>query len=234
MSEAPAIVVKDLHVSYGKTEVISGVDFQLGANEFTAIVGQSGTGKSTFLGALAGLIDYKGEVNSPSELGYVFQNFAVFPWMNVRENIKFGLDGETDGNDDRVDELLQRIGMVELAHRYPAQLSGGQIQRIALARALAGKPRVILMDEPYGALDHHTRERMQDWLLNQWEITRCAVVFVTHYIEEAIFLADRVLVLRNGKFVKEFSPPFGRPRSPEDRLSPELVKFKSLILRELK
>lgn len=207
------------------------VDFACFDGEFISIVGKSGSGKSSFLNALAGFIPYEGTVGAPPGLGYVFQNYALFPWMTVRENIEYGLSQlPKQQRRKRVLEMLERIEMLELGKRYPSELSGGQIQRVALARALAPDPSVLLMDEPYGALDHHTRDRMQTWLLSLWQQSRKTVLFVTHYIEEAIFLADRIVVLRDKQFVADLKAPFSRPRRQELRFSERFLDMKHEVL----
>lgn len=218
-------------VSYGDISVLEDVDFACNSGEFVAIVGKSGAGKSSCLKALAGLIPSRGKIHVPSHLGYVFQEYALFPWMTVRGNIEFGLKAlARRKRRDRVAQMLKKIHMADLADRYPCQLSGGQVQRVALARALAPDPDALLMDEPYGAIDHHTRERMQDWLLSIWRETRKTVLFVTHYVEEAIFLADRIVVVRDKHFVADLDVPFSRPRQPELRFSDRLLEMKHKVL----
>ena len=134
----------------------------------------------------------------------VFQQYAVFPWLTVSENIAFGLDGKDKQQQEKiVKEHLKLAELEDKKDKYPAELSGGQVQRVALARSLAHNPEVLLMDEPYGALDAYTRDKMQQWLLNIWTTHKKTIVFVTHNIEEAMFLADRVLVLNSHSFIKE-------------------------------
>ncbi len=226
------ISARDVFVSYGESDVLRDIDFECRSGEFVAIVGRSGTGKSTFLNALAGLLPYDGEIEMSVACGYVFQGHALFPWMTVAKNISFGIKDTYDrtARKARVKELLERIEMEEYASRYPSQLSGGQVQRVALARALAPDPEILLMDEPYGALDHYTRERMQNWLLSIWEESRKSVLFVTHYIEEAIFLADRVIVVHECRFVTEIEIPFARPRSDDIRFTEKFHSIRLAIL----
>ncbi len=227
----PIIVVKNLSVQFGNFLALDDINFKCYPGEFVSIVGKSGAGKSTFLNAIAGFIPYKGQIERPRNFGYVFQNYALFPWMTVAKNIEFGLSHlDKEARRKRVEEMLHKIGMLEFAKRYPNQLSGGQVQRVALARALAPDPQVLLMDEPYGALDHHTRERMQDWLLSIWQYTTKTILFVTHYIEEAIFLSDRIIVVDQKKFVAEVKVPFTRPRDSEVRFANELLTLKHQIL----
>lgn len=225
------IRVTQLSVAYNDFIALDTIDFKCKDGEFVSLVGKSGTGKSTFLNALSGFVPYQGKVEIRASVGYVFQNYALFPWMNVEKNIEFGLAGmERSQRRRRVREMLERIEMAEYARRFPSQLSGGQVQRVALARALAPDPDVLLMDEPYGALDHHTRDKMQDWLLNVWNESRKTVLFVTHYIEEALFLSDRVIVIRNKGFVADVNVPFARPRCDDLRFSERFLDMKHTVL----
>ena len=209
-----SISVINLAVRFNALDVLKGVNFTVCGGEFIAIVGKSGEGKSTLLHALAGFIPYKGTVAVSGVVGMVFQSHAVFPWLTVEENIGFGLNRVSRGNRaDIIEKHLKLIGMEEKRRAYPAELSGGQVQRVALAQTLAHDPDVILMDEPYGALDAYTREKMQEWLLQVWMEHKKTVVFVTHSIEEAILLADRILLLKEGIISDEFRIPFPRPRA---------------------
>ncbi len=223
------ISVKNLHVSYRDHAVIRDLSFEVKEGEFVAIVGKSGVGKSTILHAIAGLVPYTGEIIAPKKTGMVFQQNALFPWMTVAENITFGLpDGVQQGV---IKEYLALIDLKEKRNRYPAELSGGQVQRVALARTLAHNPDVLLMDAPYGELDTHTREQMQLWLLDVWEKQRKTVIFVTHSIEEALFLADRVFVLRDD--LVEFTVPFARPRCEEMKFDPAFVSLRREIVKKI-
>ena len=225
------IMTENLTVSYQDTVILSDIHFTCSDSEFVAIVGKSGTGKSTFLKALADFIPYTGKIEMPESFGYVFQNYALFPWMTVETNIGFGLEGcSRSQRKKRVQEMLEKIEMTGYEKKYPAQLSGGQVQRVALARALAPDPEVMLMDEPYGALDHHTREKMQSWLLSIWKETQKTILFVTHYIEEAVFLADRIIVVSDKKFIADIPVPFSRPRSDQMRFSNDFLKTKFDVL----
>lgn len=231
----PAIKTKDLTVIYDDFLALNRVDFECKDGEFVAIVGKSGSGKSSLLNALAGFIPYSGKIQMPGNIGYVFQDHALFPWMTVEGNIAFGLQNlKSKDKKERVNEMVRRIGMANLLKRYPNQLSGGQVQRVALARAIAPDPDVLLMDEPYGALDHHTRDQMQDWLLSVWRESRKSVLFVTHYVEEAIFLADRILVLHDKSFVSEFTVSFPRPRKTDIRFTDRFSKLKHDILASMR
>ena len=225
------VVAENLSASYGNYLALDKVGFQGKKGEFVSLVGKSGTGKSTFLNALAGFIPYSGKIVVPETIGYVFQNHALFPWKTVRGNIAFGIkDLDRSDRNQRIRDLLVKIEMSEHADKYPGMLSGGQIQRVALARSLAPDPELLLMDEPYASLDHHTRERMQEWLLSVWQGSSKTVLFVTHYIEEAIFLSDRIIVLQDKRFVADVPVPFSRPRSDDLRFTEHFLDMKRYVL----
>lgn len=228
------ISVKNLSVHYDGYCALKGVDFEAGKGEFVAIVGKSGSGKTTFLHALACFVQFSGDISVPKNVGMVFQHYAVFPWFTASENIAFGLKNETkEKRAQIVNEHLKLAELEDKKDKYPAELSGGQVQRIALARSLAHNPEVLLMDEPYGALDAYTRDKMQQWLLDIWTTHKKTIVFVTHNIEEAIFLADRVLVLNDQKFVGEYKISFARPRNESIKFSPEFNKLRQQIFESL-
>jgi ABC-type nitrate/sulfonate/bicarbonate transport system ATPase subunit len=228
------ISVKNLSVYHDGCCALKDVHFEAGEGEFVAIVGKSGSGKTTFLYALARFIPYSGEVNVPRTIGMVFQHYAVFPWFTASENIAFGLENETkEKRNQIVREHLRLAELEDKKDKYPAELSGGQVQRIALARSLAHNPEVLLMDEPYGALDAYTRGKMQQWLLDVWATRKKTVVFVTHNIEEAVFLADRVLVLNDYRFTQEFIVPFQRPRNEEIKFVPEFSRLRKEIFESI-
>ena len=217
------LVIKDLSTAYNGTKVLQNLNLKVRESEFVAVVGKSGCGKTTLLNAIAGFIPYKGEIKKPDKMGMIFQNYAVFPWLTAKQNISFGLQN------GKVTHYLQMIGLGDKKESYPFELSGGQTQRVALARTLAANPDLILMDEPYGALDSYNREKMQQWLLKIWSKERKTVIFVTHSIEEAIFLADRVLVLKNKKIFAGYKINFARPRNSNIKFSNELIKLKKRI-----
>ena len=207
---------------------------------FTCIVGPSGCGKSTFLRILGGLEERTaGEVTTtgadhPVPAAFVFQEHGVFPWMTVRENVAFGLRMTGTGTAERrriADDWLARVRLTDFADSYPHQLSGGMRQRVAIARAFATGSPVLLMDEPLGALDAQTRMLMQEELIALWEAERKTVLMVTHDIDEAIVLSDRVIVMsgRPGTLREDITVPFDRPRSFEIERDPEYAALRSRI-----
>jgi ABC-type nitrate/sulfonate/bicarbonate transport system ATPase subunit len=230
----PHITVRGLRAKYGDVEVLHGIDFEVSERQFVSIVGKSGCGKSTLLHALAGFIEKDGDVRMPADIGVVFQNYAIFPWLTVKGNIGFGIPSvDSASKKEILASHLEMVGLSAEGHKYPFQLSGGQAQRVALARVLAANPSVILMDEPFGALDMFTRERMQTWLLKIWNASHKTVLFVTHNIEEALFLSDRVLVLGGGNVLVDLNVPFERPRLEALKFTPAFVELKKQILDKM-
>lgn len=223
------LILKNVFVDYDGNPVLNNVELEIKEGEFIAIVGQSGCGKTTLLNTISGFITYQGEIKRPSKIGIVFQNYAVFPWLSVKNNISFGLEH----NNKVVEHYLKMIDLKDKKDNYPFELSGGQIQRVALARTLASNPDLILMDEPYGALDVYTRDKMQKWLLDIWKDERKTIVFVTHSIDEAIFLADRVFILKDKKINNEFKIEFKRPRSENIKFDNRFIELKSKITKLL-
>ena len=209
--------------------------------EFVSIIGPSGCGKSTFLNAVAGflkptsgMVTVDGEpVKGPSaDRGMVFQQYSLFPWKTVRENVEFGLKMRGMGKSERAVAARTMLGLAGLsafeAH-YPDRLSGGMKQRVGIVRALATGPKVLLLDEPFGALDAQTRVIMQQILTNLWQRLGISVLFVTHDIDEAIFLSDRIYVMtaRPGTIKAEVTVPLPRPRDAALQLSPEFVQLRA-------
>jgi len=223
-----------------ETLALSGIDFTIPAGQFVAILGPSGCGKSTLLRVIAGLTDASGgtvtiggrAVKGPDPVvGIAFQRPVLLPWMTVRQNI--ALPAELEGRWSaaeiarRVDALLAMVRLPEAGTKMPNELSGGMQQRVAIARALLKDPGLLLMDEPFGALDALTREHLHDELLAIWERNRPTVVFVTHDIAEAVYLADRVLVMgvRPGRIIADIPMPLGRPRDEGVRGLPEFARL---------
>ncbi len=221
------------------------VSFSVHRGEFVTLIGPSGCGKSTLLRLAAGLelatggnVTYDGKpVTGPGlERGFVFQSYSAFPWLTVRENIGFGLPKETHGSGKQdISRWLQVTGLDEFADSYPKVLSGGMRQRLALARSMIVKPKLLLLDEPFGALDEHTRENMQQLLLQVVADSGCTVLFVTHDIREAVLLGDRVIVLsaRPGKVLRDITSALSKPRGREHIRTAEFAALYETILDDL-
>lgn len=221
----PGLTVRDLSHAYydNKTKrtliVLKHLDLKIAPGEFVCIVGPSGCGKSTLLRLLAGLEKkVSGELETgPVPPSVVFQENSLYPWLSVENNISYplrirGVPRTQWGA--RIDRLVEVFGLQDFRHALPHQLSGGMKQRTSVARALASDRPVLLMDEPFGALDEQTRSTLQQELLRVWELSRKTVMFITHSVEEAMVLADRILVMSNrpGEIIKEIKVPFARPR----------------------
>ncbi len=219
------------------TVALKNINFELRRREFVCVIGPSGCGKSTLIRILAGLdfpsggrILVNGQaVQGPcSDRGMVFQGYTLFPWLTVKRNVMFGLTVGGMPYHQAEREALQWIDLVGLskfAEHYPYQLSGGMKQRVAIARALANQPKVLLMDEPFGAVDAQTRARLQTYLLQIWKNINITILFITHDLDEAIYLADRILVLKAhpGEVSEVIEVPVPRPRNPEQFISPEFL-----------
>lgn len=234
----------------GKQTVLAldNINLSVRAGEFVVLIGPSGCGKSTILKMVAGLINpTKGglmldgkDIGGPSpERGLVFQEFALFPWMTVEGNIKFGLEIKHSLPAEQraiVDRYISMIGLKGFERLYPHQLSGGMKQRVAIARTLAVDPKVLLMDEPLGALDSQTREILQAEVLRIWQLTRKTVLFVTHNVEEAVFLASRIVILspRPGRIKTELRVNLKRDSEEDIRESPDFAQINRECRRLLK
>jgi NitT/TauT family transport system ATP-binding protein len=244
-----AVVVDAVTKSFpgrrGRAEVVAleSVDLHVDTGELVCIVGASGCGKSTLLNIVGGLdTATSGEVRIDGDLvvgpgpdrGMVFQGYSLFPWRTVTENIAFGLEcagWPKDRRRDRVDELLGVTSLADFADLHPGQLSGGMRQRVAIARALAPEPDVLLLDEPFGALDAQTKRSMQDFLLSVQARTGATVLMVTHDVSEAIYLSQRVYVFasRPGRVADEITVPFGASRGPSVLRDPRFLDLREEI-----
>jgi NitT/TauT family transport system ATP-binding protein len=225
-------------------EAVSDLSLQVRPGEFVSLIGPSGCGKSTVLNALAGFLTptrgtvaVDGEaVRGPSaDRGMVFQQYSLFPWKTVRENVEFGLKMKGMGRTERqaaARTLLGMAGVLAFENHYPDQLSGGMKQRVGIVRALATQPRILLLDEPFGALDAQTRAIMQSILLDLWDNMKISVLFVTHDIDEAIFLSDRVYVMtaRPGRIKAELTVNLPRPRLPEITADPHFLELRHRLM----
>ncbi|WP_018911977.1 ABC transporter ATP-binding protein [Thiomonas sp. FB-6] len=236
-NEQGHVEVRDLRLRFGSRRrqvlAVDGVSLDVRPGEFVSLIGPSGCGKSTLLNAVAGLVEAtEGSVSLDGvpidgpgpERGVVFQQYSLFPWMSVRSNVEFGLKMQGHGASTReaaARTLLGLAGLLAFENHYPEQLSGGMKQRVGIVRALAASPKVLLMDEPFGALDSQTRRVMQQILTNMWQKFRLSVLFVTHDIEEAAFLSDRVYVMtaRPGRIKAVVDVHLPRPRSSADMMS---------------
>ncbi|WP_027173238.1 ABC transporter ATP-binding protein [Methylobacterium sp. 10] len=234
----------------GAVDAVSDVSLNVQPGEFVSIVGPSGCGKSTLLNALAGFLTPSGgtvtvdgeAISGPSaDRGMIFQQYSLFPWKTVRENVEFGLKMKGVSRSERerrARTLLGLAGLTQFENHYPDRLSGGMKQRVGIVRALATGPRILLLDEPFGALDAQTRLIMQQILTNMWQRLKISVLFVTHDIDEAIFLSDRIYVMtaRPGSIKAEVVVPLPRPREPSMTLSSEFLGLRrglmSLIREE--
>jgi NitT/TauT family transport system ATP-binding protein len=252
MTDAPKLVVHGLTKVFdtGKEPVraLEAASLELAENEFVSLVGTSGCGKSTLLSIVAGLQEAtSGEVavdghpvQGPGrDRGVVFQTYTLFPWLTARENIEFALRGESMSGAERrsvAEEHLALVGLERFADAHPNQLSGGMKQRVAIARALSYRPEILLMDEPFGALDALTRQLMQELLTKVWEQHRLTVLFVTHDVEEAVYVSDRVLVMTNrpGRIKKEVRVDLPRPRSYDMLASPRFGELYGEVLESIR
>jgi len=239
--------VKGLNKVYktakGETTALKNISFKTHRREFVCVIGPSGCGKSTLARILAGLESYNGgealldgkPIAGPGrDRGMVFQGYTLFPWRTVKQNVMFGLQMNNITTNEaarEADQWLELVGLEKFANAYPHELSGGMKQRVAIARALVNQPRILLMDEPFGALDAQTRSKMQGHLLEIWRNIDITIVFITHDLDEAIFLADRILVLKAhpGEVQELIEVPVPRPRIVGQYNSPEFLATKARL-----
>lgn len=245
----PMIQVTDVTKIYvtarGRTVSLDNVSLDVAEGEFITLVGPSGCGKSTMLNLIGGLLEptsgqvlvHGDQVKGPSpDRGVIFQQYALFPWLTALENVEFGLRLQGLKKTERREKAmhyLDLVGIADFAHALPKELSGGMKQRCAIARAYAVNPSVLLMDEPFGALDALTRVQMQDELLSTWQKERRTIVFITHDVDEAVYLASRVVVMspRPGRISEIIDVPLPYPRTEELRLSPEFASIRARVWR---
>lgn len=230
------------------TQALLPVDFEVRENDFVTILGPSGCGKSTMLRIVAGLdsptsgrvlLDGRPVEGPGADRGMVFQSYTLFPWLTIEQNIRFGLRelGMPEAQQkERAAYFIAKVGLRGFEQHFPKQLSGGMQQRTAIARALANDPKILLMDEPFGALDNQTRVLMQELLLGIWEAERKTVLFVTHDIDEAIFMANRVAVFsaRPGRIKTELAVQLAHPRHYTIKTSPEFMDLKARLTEEIR
>ncbi|VBB16502.1 ABC transporter ATP-binding protein [Burkholderia stabilis] len=227
----------------GEVVALDDISFRTHRREFVCVIGPSGCGKSTLIRILAGLesqtsgdvlLDGKPVQGPGADRGMVFQGYTLFPWLTVKKNVMFGLKRNGSSNGEAEREALQwldLVGLTRFANVYPHQLSGGMRQRVAIARALANRPRILLMDEPFGALDAQTRAKMQAHLLDIWRNIDVTILFITHDLDEAILLADRILVLKAnpGEVQELIEVPVPRPRGYSQLNTPEFIATKARL-----
>ena len=239
------VKVRNLTKCFGDLKVLDNISFDVKKSEFLCIVGPTGCGKTTFLNSLTKIYDLtSGEIlinDEPVDLkkhsiSYIFQEYSAMPWLKVEENVAFGL--HTKGlarseEKERVDAALDMVGLTDYRSYYPRQLSASMLQRVAVARAFAVEPELLLMDEPYGQLDIQLRFKLEDELLKLWEKTKTTVIFITHNIEEAVYLGERILILTNKPtgIKTEIINPLPRPR---DIASPEFVELRNKVTELIK
>ena len=244
LAQGGAIEIDKLGIRLGEGsqafDAVQDVSLSIAPGEFVCVLGPSGCGKSTLLGALAGHwtpsrgsihVDGTPVAGPHPDRGLVFQQHTLFPWKTVLDNVAFGLKMQGVGRRERRERARELLGLVGLAgfeDRYPVQLSGGMQQRVEIARVLINHPRVMLMDEPFGALDAQTRLKMQELLLDVWARVNTTIIFITHDIDEALFLADRILVMspRPGRIIDEIHLDFPRPRHPDLMTSSHFTRLK--------
>ncbi|MDX1953140.1 MAG: ABC transporter ATP-binding protein [Verrucomicrobiota bacterium] len=238
------LTVRDLEKNYHAGDqhrtVFSGVNLQVHRREFITVIGPSGCGKSTLIRIVAGLDEPSGgEIlleNQPiigpgPDRGMVFQGYTLFPWLTVKRNVMFGLEiaqRSSTAAEEEARSWLAMVGLEKFENSYPHELSGGMKQRVAIARALANSPRILIMDEPFGALDAQTRAQMQSYLLQIWRKVDVTILFITHDLDEAIYLSDRIVVMGTnpGRIIEIIENPVPRPRNVQQFFSPEFRALK--------
>lgn len=247
VTDAPIVQLHGVSRRFDATDALSETDLSISAGSFVSLVGPSGCGKSTLFNIVSGLVapsagkvvlDGRDVTGCAGHVGYMLQKDLLVPWRTVVGNITLGAalrGGVTPTDRDEAIAMASKYGLSEFLDHYPEALSGGMRQRVAFMRTLASRHRVLLLDEPFGALDAQTRFAMQQWLLNVWHDTGRTVVFITHDVDEALFMSDRVVVMspRPGRIVDDFAVSFDRPRSIETLTQPHFMELKQRVLRHL-
>jgi iron(III) transport system ATP-binding protein len=229
-----SISVNNLSVTYKTVSILEDLNFQIEDGEFIGIIGKSGEGKTTLLNAIAGFIKHTGNVTTEGKIGFCFQSNSLFNWMTVEDNIAFGLNGMRKEEKDKiVIDVLKKIGLEQYGKFYPTQLSGGQVQRVALGRAIAYKPSIILLDEPFSSLDIFTRDQMIDWVLKLISEMKVTVVMVTHYVDEALIFSDRILLVKNKNIAQDIEINFPKPRTQSIRFTEDFQNKKQQLFEYL-
>lgn len=236
-------LTKNFQTPAGTTVALENIDFSVYRREFISVIGPSGCGKSTLIRILAGLetpssgqvlLDGHAVTGPGPDRGMVFQGYTLFPWLTVKGNVMFGLRVTGQGQvqaEAEARQWIELVGLKKFENAYPHQLSGGMKQRVAIARALANQPRILLMDEPFGALDAQTRSQMQAYLLQIWRNVDVTILFITHDLDEAVYLSDRILVLKAhpGRVNEVIEVPVPQPRTPDQFLTPEFIATRHRI-----
>ena len=250
MAQHPKLSISGLNKSFrnGQVKVLSDINLEVADNEFVSLVGASGCGKSTLLAIIAGLQESdNGDVlvdgapiSGPGiDRGVVFQSYTLLPWLTAQQNVEFALR-ETRHDPKEIADIARRhielVKLTRFADAFPSQLSGGMKQRVAIARALSYRPKILLMDEPFGALDALTRGQMQELLMHIWQEHKLTVIFVTHDVSAAVYLSDRIFVmgLNPGRIKETIPVPFARPRASEEGRDPELLELQARVLRSIR
>lgn len=243
--QIPKVQVRNLTKKFGDLLVLDDISFQVEAGQFLCIVGPTGCGKTTFLNSLTGLYDITaGEMLIDQEpinlhkhnVAYIFQEYSTMPWLNIEENIAYGLNIKglsEEEKRERVEEVIEMVGLEKFRSYYPKQMSASMLQRVVIARAFATRPELLLMDEPYGQLDLMLKYKLEDELLKLWKRTQTTVIFITHNIEEAVYLSDRIMVLSNKptKIKTVIKNKLPRPRKVTDK---EFIQLRNEVTELIK
>lgn len=245
MHKVDYLRIEHVDRSFGSHQVLKNINLTIKKGEFVSIIGPSGSGKSTLFQLIGGLLTPdKGEISlnennitgTKGHISYMPQAPSLFPWRTILDNVLLGQEINGKKDTEQALAMLEKAGLSDFSNQFPSALSGGMKQRASFIRALLSKQELLLLDEPFGALDEFTRLDMQQWLLSIWESNKRTVLFITHNIEEALFLSDRIIILSSNpaSIKKEVIVPFARPRSPELWLEKDLLEYKKEIYSYLK